>query len=458
MKNIKTWKFFIAALILSAACVAASIPSRWQGARKAEEAYVPLRPMEAGEAAALLAYRDGYDPLRRYASVIKLDERTALVATPFYVLSGKGSGRAAVASVVFKGKTYNFMLANWIHRYNMHRIDRAALEKAIGSPLSQKDVDASAYRGKRSVFSSSLLWLYALIEILFFAFSATLLFYFFKTTKSIWLALPEIVLVEFIFIIFTRIYSPAFWDSDLFYERIAAEAVALRLFRTLPYLIPPAAASLALYILSAAQNDLKTKYKLSPGVFRTIAACLIIAACAAYIGGRHADYAREAAFAAGVSAKLNGSLNAGNIAALRSDPAFAVGGKAVYSKLSPGGAAKKAVDEILSDEYAKGGHALDVFIPAGRGHFIYLSRIPDSRYVDVRTLEYALDRAAVKRLLKSKQGYRTGFYAYLRAPFAAGGAVVADGGAAAVYLIKSEYGTPRTTFSDWVIHRVLDYF
>jgi hypothetical protein len=173
-----------------------------------------------------------------------------------------------------------------------------------------------------------------------------------------------------------------------------------------------------------------------------------------YIAQRHTDYTKEKTFADNVSAKLVQSLDAGNAAALRSAPEFADGETPVYTKLASGGAARKTVDEIMKDEFADDGHTLDVYLPIGRGQFIYLSLIPNSRYVDIRTLKYATDRKIVERLLKSKHGHQTGFYEYLRAPYRVAGYVKTGAdGQEAIYLIKSEFGKRRTTFTS-----IVDFF
>ncbi|MCY1074395.1 hypothetical protein [Archangium lansingense] len=209
---------FPAALLL----VAAFVPLRWEGARTAHDAYHPLRAPTAQEAAALLSswQLDG----RPGAALVRMDADTVVLRTGYYLLPGAG-GPERAGTVNWAGKTYGLISANWSSACSEHRLDRAPLEKELGRPLTDADVQPSFLADRPVSFASNRVPLYFLAEVGFLTLLLASLLFFLSRSGSRWWVIPLVAAHIVPVLLLVPIYSPAFFDADTFHQRVAVEAL-----------------------------------------------------------------------------------------------------------------------------------------------------------------------------------------------------------------------------------------
>jgi hypothetical protein len=242
--------------IVSTVLVLSFIPMRWEGERTATDAYIPLRPLTPAEAAALLRH-SAKDTSRGRTAVVELDEATALVATTVYLVKREvppSDECRAENHVTVGDTTYEVCSASWESFSTLHEIDRRGLENELGRSLNDADVDSTFLDKWPSSFSSYLLPLYAIVEILFLTvlLSATLLGL--SRLRRRTAVLPFLAVACALPTVFTLVYSPAFLDADWFHQRIAIESVGLYSMLAFGVMALPAGASLALLLsLSGAE-------------------------------------------------------------------------------------------------------------------------------------------------------------------------------------------------------------
>jgi hypothetical protein len=211
--------------VLAAAAVAAAIPARWEGARDAYSAWVPLRPPSAPEAAALLTLRDVYPG----TAVIELTAAEALLGTRYYLLPSVGppgtqpvEGWEATAG----GQRYAMFSASWDRFYLVHRLPRERFEAALGRRLSAADVEPGVFDGFRVSYRSDRLWGYALIEIALLTGLLTWLAACARHVRHPCLVPPILLATATMLFLVTWLYAPALHDADSFYQRILLDQVA----------------------------------------------------------------------------------------------------------------------------------------------------------------------------------------------------------------------------------------
>ncbi|WNG55095.1 hypothetical protein F0U59_10130 [Archangium gephyra] len=202
--------------------VVALVPLRWEGARTAYDAYHPLRAPTAPEAAALLSSFLGNG--RPGAALVRMDADTVVLRTVFYLLpEAEGSERARV--VTWAGRRYGLISANWSSACSEHRLDRASLEKELGRPLTDADVDPSFLADRPVSFASHWLPLYVLVEVGFLTLLLGSLLFFLSRMGSRWWVIPGVTAHVLPVLFLVPVYSPAFIDADNFHQRVAVEAL-----------------------------------------------------------------------------------------------------------------------------------------------------------------------------------------------------------------------------------------
>ena len=225
-REISTRSILLGAVCLSTGLVAVHVPYRWNGGRTGEVADVPLRPLSAIEAAALL--KGGADGVP-VARVTDLTEKTAVVSTRVYPLVSSVDLAECWPGGRHNGVDYQFCSSSWERYHNVHRVERTELERHLGRSLRVADLQPSvpgySLVGSQPSFASDRLVAYFMSEVMFLTALLTALVLALRRVRS-WLLVPAVFTVaaaaSAIFVFF---YSPAFVDADSFYQRIAIEEV-----------------------------------------------------------------------------------------------------------------------------------------------------------------------------------------------------------------------------------------
>ena len=225
-REISTRSILLGAVCLSTGIVAMHVPYRWNGGRTGEVANVPLRPLSAIEAAALLKGGPDGVPVAR---VTNLTEKTAVVSTRVYPLVSSVDLDECWPGGRHSGLDYQFCSSSWADYHNVHRVARTELERHLGRSLSAADLQPSvpgySLVGSQPSFASDRLAAYFISEVMFLTALLTGVALALRRVPSALLAPPIFTAAAVTSAIFVFVYSPALFDADDFYQRIAIEEV-----------------------------------------------------------------------------------------------------------------------------------------------------------------------------------------------------------------------------------------
>ena len=220
-REISTRSILLGAVCLSTGIVAMHVPYRWNGGRTGEVANVPLRPLSAIEAAALLKGGPDGVPVAR---VTNLTEKTAVVSTRVYPLVSSVDLDECWPGGRHSGLDYQFCSSSWADYHNVHRVARAELEHHLERSLRAADVQSVPAHSHPS-FVSDRLAAYFISEVMFLTALLACLALALRRVPSALLAPPIFTAAAVTSAIFVFVYSPALFDADDFYQRIAIEEV-----------------------------------------------------------------------------------------------------------------------------------------------------------------------------------------------------------------------------------------
>lgn len=231
------------ALTIAVVLVGVAVGLRWNGARTGSDAWVPLRPLIATEAAALLRYTDRDGDGR--ASVVALDDQTAVVASSVFLLPARPSAAEVVGTLGAGGMPHTLHAVSWAGFHSRYRLPRPALEAALGRPLGPADVNTDGYPAAKIAFDPARVPWYAFAETLLLVILLLVLLTIWRWTRLGSAVLAAASVMPILLIFFVMVYSPAFGDADWFHHRILVEDLALR-----GMIISPALGGLALLVLA----------------------------------------------------------------------------------------------------------------------------------------------------------------------------------------------------------------
>lgn len=416
-----------ASLVLSTLAVIAAIPSRWEGSRTAEEAYLPLRPLSVSEAVALLELRGQY----KGTAILGLTADHVLLGTGNYLLPFRGApGEKPVEgwTVSVRGTQYAMYSASWEPYYNLHRLPRGSLEQALGRALSDSDVGAGAFAGQRVSFVSHHLYRYVLVEIAALTVLLTGLVLFFQKTRSLLLVLPALTVAAIALFLFLRVYSPAFFDADWFHQRIVVERLALAGF-ALFWLGNPVGISglcVVLYGLVRVGRALHARRAVSRRRYWSIVGASALSIATVLLVADFMEYRRERDSARRRLDELEVGLGAPTIALVKADPALAAGAEHqvdFYKRPVLRDEVMAKVDDILDRPRLEPHESVTVFVPL-EGAYLFLWRTAHFRYADVRTIGRTIGQREVEAMLASRRSRGHGFLEHLRWPHREGRVVL----------------------------------
>jgi len=219
------WRAALVSFFLSTLAVALAIPTRWEGHRTAESAWVPLRPLSVPEAVTLLALRDQY----KLTALLALTDDAVYLGTRYYLLPPVGSPRTKPVEgweVSVDGRRHAMYSATWEPYYLVHRLPRRDLEVAFGRQLSPADVTPAVFDRYTVSYRSYRLWWYAVVEIgVLTGFLAGLAVCLRKLRHPLLVA-PLLLLTEALLLVVAWAYAPTLHDADSFYQRILLDRLA----------------------------------------------------------------------------------------------------------------------------------------------------------------------------------------------------------------------------------------
>jgi hypothetical protein len=192
-----------------------------------------MRSLTPHEAAALLAAEENRSTNHFAGTLIeRLTPSDAILLTRWYVVETPAPGSPLPESyslVEVDGRHFELVSGSWESCVSRYRVPREPLQRLVSRPLvaaTPEERTAEGFDDDRVSFSSDLVWLYFVTEVLLIAL-ALVAFYAIFARAHFLLWLPLCMALQLSMMIVVAIYSPAFFDADFFHQRIVIENIAL---------------------------------------------------------------------------------------------------------------------------------------------------------------------------------------------------------------------------------------
>ncbi|MCA9549442.1 MAG: hypothetical protein KC933_05355 [Myxococcales bacterium] len=368
--------------------VLVALAYRQQARRSDTQAEIPMRQLTAVEAAALLT-TEGTN-----TAILELGDDDVVIGTASYPLPAK---EHEVWGSYPRGGGYVFLHATWEDYYSRYELRRSDLEQALGFCLAPERVSSAALTDDSLSFDASWVPLYAIAEIVFFTcwFAAAGLAAP-RLRRRISLVLPALWLWLLVALVFVRFYSPAFFDGDYFFQRVAVEYVGLLSLLVMLDLTVPAAASLfvALAFISAEQLAKRHSATGSPSEaatrsrrYRRTTGALLATGMAIFVGWRTVQYVESRTSCLQELTALESRVDVDSLDRALALPRASACDRTARPVRSLEPAVREAVEQILGAKAdAASGPPLVVFIPtqSKSDEKLFLRRHTGSLYVDIR--------------------------------------------------------------------------
>jgi hypothetical protein len=358
-----------------------------------------------------------------------LTKSDVTVRTRVYPLVSNIEDGECAQRVSYHGTNYQICSSSWESYYNVHVVSRSALEKELGGQLTEQDLKSAYLADSATSFASYRLPLYFAIEVAFLTAWLTGLVLLLRRIRTPLLVAPFVVLAGAVAWMFVLIYSPAFYDADWFYQRIALEEfiggrgpLGLSFRAVMAIAVPLTAICLPLYLVTVFVGGVRRVSGLTAARAWMSVAGVLLAALAIQLGVERQRYIalRERAKAAFRESEL--ALSAEALTAVKADPALAQRGAELLRSNVLAPSARDAAEAFLVG--AAFVDEAQVFIPLGEGWHAFFLRNAVYRYGDVRQLKSENitqnDYDVIEPLLRTGEPSETPFWRYLGSPYLAG--------------------------------------
>jgi hypothetical protein len=372
--------------------------------------------LSAREAAALMAYKtkSGHPG----AVISKLTNEHVYLVTDYYLLPESADPVESFAIVRYGDSAYRVYSASWEGYSNSHRLNRSELEKEIGRPLTDRDVDTSL-KVRPASFSSHHVWLYVLCEILFLSLLATSAFVIVQRAKNGWSLFGSLLLLNAAFLVLVMVYSPAFYDADFFHQRVVVENLWLCSFAVLMWIGPLAVAIVPFFLLSRLGRILQ-KWKAVPArTFWLGSTLILLMAVSGLLLWDFTRYRSHKSMSTALLERVEQEMRPKVISFITGDPGMRVRNTDFFKKEVLSKEVMGEIDRLLDPRSAYSGHALRILVPISRGEeFLFLWAHESFKYADVRSLKTEsrvtiIDYNEILEMIDRKAGYSSDFVRFV---------------------------------------------
>lgn len=410
-------------MAIAVAVVGIALPFRQKADRSATDAWLPMRSLTPHEAAALLAAEVNRST-NRYAGTIveRLTPADAVLLTRWYVVEAPAPDTPLPEScgpLGIDGRHFELVSASWENCVSRYRVPREPLERLLGRPLAAatpEERTAEGFDDDRVSFSSDLVWLYFVAEVLLISLVLIALYATFARAHFL-LWLPLCTALQIAGLVIVALYSPAFFDADFFHQRIVIEDVALIPLTPLTWLgtvgVGLPVLSLLAYVLLRLGRLLEARKIVALRRYAVIVGGVIGLGLSVLLVAEAVRHAKQAAAAERLIASVRDTCTPARIRPVvefLERTGLADYENFIKGELAPDGV-RAAVRDVLAPRRA-GDPVLRVLLPF-RDRFIFLWANDVFTYADVRPLRGIIDGERIEPAAASGRPWRTGFGLYL---------------------------------------------
>ncbi len=414
-------------MVLAVAIVGVALPFRQKADRSATDAWLPMRTLTPHEAAALLVAEENRSTNHHAGTLVeRLTPADAVLLTRWYVIETAAPDSPVPESYSLAevgGRHFELVSGSWENCVSRYRVPREPLQRLVPRPLAAAtpaERTAEGFGDARVSFSSDLVWLYFVAEVLLIAL-ALVAFYAIFARAHVLLWLPLCTALQLSMMIVVALYSPAFLDADFFHQRIVIEDLLLVLIAPLDWLggigIHLLSLSLLAYVLLRLGRLLEARKIVALRRYVIIVSGIAALGLSIVLIAEAFRYAKQASAADRLIAAVRDTCTPTRIqpvmeflerAGLEDHENFVKGERAPEE-------VRTAVRDVLAPRRA-GDPILRVLIPF-RNRYIFLWANDAFTYADVRPLESAGgvigDYECIQPAVESCRSWRTGFGHYL---------------------------------------------
>jgi hypothetical protein len=445
-RRIPVWKIAAVACVLATAIVLGAIPSRWEGRRIGTDAWIPLRPPTPAEAAALIRFSE--DEGGGFVRIVGLSDDEVRLASAFYLYpadDGRSESGEELGEITVEGRRLRIASATWEAYWLLYRVDRVALEAALGRAIPDDEV--RDYGNRTVSFRPDFLPLYAIAEIAMLSAWAIAVAWPLLRWRRLTLVLPALYASSAVLFLCVLDYSPAHVDADAFYQRIVVEDLAFVAF----FFPTPAIASAVLFALLVFAEAIARRRGASVRRYRYGAAAALVAAIAAFGAFRFVGYRLERRTCDELLEPIAARARADSfdfVENLRGGPPKDRGSpNLLHAGAEP--AARAAAERLLGP--ALPGHTIQIFVSAGAAGdpdppYLFLWNGPGP-YADFRRLRpEQTDYEPIAAAGSARERIHTGFARYLAGRHVCGEAVEHAGRRAIVTIAEDRFAPRAPVF------------
>ena len=170
------------------------------------------------------------------------------MATAVYVLPGRNTQPETIGSVIFNGKSFNVISASWEGYRLLYRVNRQEVESRLNISILPNQIHWDLGNTYKYSFLNENLYWYCIIEILLLTLIIMILTLTLRFVRNVLFVVSILALLCIATVTVTSWYSPAFFDADLFFQRVVLEEFALQSMKILGLMSLFSAISLALML------------------------------------------------------------------------------------------------------------------------------------------------------------------------------------------------------------------
>ncbi len=405
-------RFVVAAsALISLGIVLGSIPGRWEGSRTATNAFVPLRPLTTAEVAALL--EDAASGSREHTAITELGASEVEIQTVVYPF--RLDCASSRPTILADGACYGLSETSWEGYASRYRLDRAALEAALGRGLEERDVHVEAFTRNGVSFDPDHLSIYALAETLLLTAFGWAHFLILVRVRRPLGALPVVLGVWLFFFFAVTAYAPALLDADWFFQRIVVERIALALVVAAVLAMPVAALSALLYALFRAVDWWAVGDRVRRWKLRAMAIGVVAALLALDLAWDYWRYRETAASCADLLQRVRAQATPERIGILLA--AEEVRAAPIHRDFLRGPhlseEAHATIQALLAPAREAPKLSLELYAEIGPSRHLFLWATPSHDYADVRPLGSQINQRQIDRALEAGGQVDASFPSYL---------------------------------------------